>query len=154
MQKSEYDIRIEYRSSANLGIDSDNFIQKITGKIIATSPDSEKEQKIGEIKMAYIDVVSAQEDGCDLFSLFDADQLPSTYCFTLYDLDECDWSDLVYQSFGDDILNDNLLIIHRIKLLPEFRGHKIGLLTIRRSIRHEAKPAPWALPRSMMCGPV
>ena len=135
MTKSEYNIRIDYRSSAYLSTNSDNFIQKITGSIVASSWDSETEQTIGEIQLAYIDIVSAQEDGCDLYSLFDADSLPSTYCFTLYDLDEYGWSDTVYQSFGDSLFNDNLLIIHRIKLLSEFRGQKIGLLAIRRSIQ-------------------
>ncbi|MGJ8640714.1 MAG: hypothetical protein ACSHYA_15090 [Opitutaceae bacterium] len=131
----EYTIRIEYRSSANLSTDCDNFIQRITGRIVATSLNSEEEQEIGEIKLAYIDVVSAEDDGCGLFSLFDADSLPSTYCFTLYNLDEYGWTDLVYETFGDELFNNNLLIIHRIKLLSKFRGHKIGLLAIRRSIQ-------------------
>jgi hypothetical protein len=133
----EYDIRIEYRCGANLRTDSDSYCQKITGTIIATALNSEDEdgQTIGEIELAYMDVISAQNDGTGLFNLFDADSRPSTYCFTLYDLEQHDWSKLVYQNLGEDIIDSNLLIIHRIKLLPEFRGLQIGRLAIRRSIQ-------------------
>ena len=141
----KYDIRIEYRCSANLRADSEDLCQKITGSIIATDlnteeeeEEEEEEQNIGEIELAYIDVISAQNEGYRLVDLFDADPLPSTYCFTLYDLDSYDWSQRVYQTLGKDIFHYNLLIIHRIKLLPEFRGHRIGLLAIRRSIQQFA----------------
>lgn len=133
----EYQINIEYSCSATLNDDCEDLIQKITGRIIARSSSSgeEDKQEIGKIELIYIDVVSAEEDDINLFTLFDLEAGMGDYCYPLYDLDEYDWSKRVYESLEDHLTNLNLLIIHRVKLLPKFRGQKIGLLAIRRSIQ-------------------
>ena len=126
--------RIEFKLECDTSDNTDNYIQKITGTIYSENETDGKESNCGDIQLIYMDISSAIEDGVDLDYLFDTSDLTDEYCTQLYDAGNQFWNETVTHD-DDDIYDLNMLIIHRIRILPEFRGRGIGKLVIRRSIQ-------------------
>lgn len=113
-------------SDANVG---HNYLQEIFGDIIASSTEDESTIKIGTIKAIKVLSDNAINNRMSVYDLFDhMNQTSEIYEF-LYDED----GDLHPAIVTDDIMcaGNNVLILDRIEIEPQYRGHSIGKQAIK-----------------------
>ena len=122
---------VEFSSSAFFTDDVEDYIVNVTGII-----KNDEETKIGELEAYYLDIEMAITQNYDIFELYDAIINLTDYYAALYDADD-HWffKETVVDEFGGNVINANLLVIHRIEILPEYRGQKIGLAVIYKTIQ-------------------
>lgn len=87
-------------------------------------------KKIGEVEAYYLDIAMSINQNYDTFELFDAIIDLNDYYAVLYDASDVWFRETVIDELGGDVRGTNLLIIHRIEILPEHRGQKVGLAAI------------------------
>lgn len=108
---------------------------EFTGKVIYVDWETEKEKIIGEFEFSIIDMASATENRLSLFDVFDSDGTS----FKLYE--QLMNKDFSFKKKVDDILGDGydlsskIMLINRIGIIPEFRGHKLGKLILANLIQ-------------------
>ena len=107
----------------------DNYVRRLAGPIRLEYAESEQEVEIGEIELFFIDGTRALDNGLDIVDVCDSmgqDQ---------YDYAAAVYSDGVLDSeiVADSIFND-VLALHTISILPQYRGHQHGLLATRKII--------------------
>ena len=122
---------VEFSSSAFFTDDVEDCIVNVTGII-----KNDEETKIGALEAYYLDIEMAITQNYDIFELYDAIINLTDYYAALYDADD-HWffKETVVDEFGGNVINANLLVIHKIEILPEYRGQKIGLAVIYKTIQ-------------------
>lgn len=136
---SFYPSHIEYSSSVLLEDEIDTYFTRITGKIICGDLNIEQECEVGKIEAFYLDLVGAWSDGYPTEAVFDLDQETYDHFSRLFDPVTEEVQKDVLDSFGPDILGDNWLVLNRLEILPRFRGKKLGLAAMHRTIQQYAK---------------
>jgi GNAT superfamily N-acetyltransferase len=96
----------------------------------------EQDQKIvaGRFRLTYIDVCAAMNAGASVFDIFDNTQETCDYFPAIFDIETLDPSPELMRLFREDMWPGNVLILDRLEILPEFRGHNLGLVVMRRLI--------------------
>jgi hypothetical protein len=107
----------------------DNYVRRLAGPIRLEYAETEQEVEIGEIELFFVDGTRALDNGLDIVDVCDSmgqDQ---------YDYAAAVYSDGVLDSeiVADSIFND-VLALHTISILPQYRGHQHGLLATRKII--------------------
>ena len=103
-------------------IDEYDYVKRFSGHIELVVGEEEKRTEIGEIEVWYIDGSRAQRDNLDIVELCDSMTQDE------YDYAECIYTDgeldhtIVEDSFFQDVM-----VLHKIAILPEYRGCKYGL---------------------------
>jgi hypothetical protein len=123
--------------------DPDNFVYHIDGKIFYSTDDdseevdSEKEEIIGAFRLLFIDATSASENGLSLSDVYNCDGEANEFFEDAINLENEEFNSKMTRLLEDDInfLGNNVLLIDRIGILPEFRGHHLGLLVLRKLIQ-------------------
>ena len=116
--------------------DPGDYIYTIDGRITEMD-DDESDILVGKFRLFYVDIASAIDTGnIDVFDIFDAhSDSTADYYDSLIDPDTADFSENLRQLLEDEIFGLSLLIIDRLELLPNYRGHKLGLIIMRRLIQ-------------------
>lgn len=108
------------------------FLFTSSGQIVLTDFE-EVANEIGTFTVLVVDARSAMIERESVFDVFDSDGTCVDYYQTLYDMKEGDFKPRVTKlAFGDEYLwNPNLLILDRLVVYQEYRGHGYGLLALR-----------------------
>lgn len=125
---------IRYTSHVSFEDDFDAYFVKIEGELLCDADDeSDAEIVAGRIEAYYIDVIGAESHGFSTFDLFD--QLQEAFdCYRLmYDPSTGELADSFLVEF-EDASQPNVLLLHRLEVLAPYRGAKLGLAAINRTI--------------------
>ncbi|WP_430827479.1 hypothetical protein [Chryseobacterium indologenes] len=116
----------EYKISSYLGDkDSDRFCQNIRGELIVSN-EVGNSKAIGRLMGEKLLIREAINHNWDSYSIFDTEARTLEIGETVYNFDEGDWNDAIMEKFKNDIYENDLLILSRIEILPEYRGKGIG----------------------------
>ena len=118
-----------------LADDPGDYIYTIDGRI-AEMGDDESDILVGKFRLFYVDIASAINTGyIDVFDIFDAhSDSTADYYESLIDPGTADFSENLRKLLEDEIFGLSILIIDRLELLPNYRGHNLGLIIMRRLI--------------------
>lgn len=124
-------------------LEADDFVYETCGRIL----DAENEKNptlVGTFKTLYVDAERAADTGCSLFNLQDSHDAVSSACAAV--LEEGGWSlnDCTIGLLGDKPISLNILVIDRLKLLPDFRGKGLGLKVLSHIIHRFGQGAALA----------
>jgi GNAT superfamily N-acetyltransferase len=126
------DVAIIYNIESCLGnIDFMRYRQKITGRIIEVNEYGEEINQIGKIVGDKLLLSLAINDGISRFDIFDVEAHLMQIGEIVYDFDCMDWHSSIYNFYGGEILNQDLLILNRIEILPPYRKNGIGKYVIK-----------------------
>jgi hypothetical protein len=124
--------------------DPSDYVNILDGLIYYSSEDIEAngcEEIIGAFRMIIIDANSAKESQISLFDVYDCDAEASEFFDNFVNLDDEEFtielSDFLESEFV--FSGNNVLIIDRIGIRPEYRGNKLGLIVLRNLIRRFSK---------------
>lgn len=109
----------------------DRFMHCTDGAVHLTSKDGELGEKVGSFSIIVMDVESAINERASLYDLFDSSGIAWSYYEALYSGDG-DLKDKVMKAiWGEDRYAPNMLILDRVVIRAEHRGHGLGLATLR-----------------------
>jgi len=107
----------------------DNYVRYHHGPIWLVDDETEQRTEIGEIELYYIDGTRALDGGLDIVDVCDSiGQEVYEYAASVY-VDGVLDSGVVGESFSND-----LLVLHSIAILPDFRGRRYGLRVTRKVV--------------------
>lgn len=125
-------IAINYNIGSCLGnIEFMRYRQKITGSIIEVDQYGKEINQIGKIVGDKLLLSLAINDEISRFDIFDIEAHLMQIGEIVYDFDSMDWHSSIFDFYGGDILNEDLLILNRIEILPPFRKNGIGKYVIK-----------------------
>lgn len=134
MRDAQTSLMLHFDGAYQLAADDEpsRFLFEAGGKLVLTDDDDNKTE-VGVFSAMTVDVQAAIVERESVFDIFDSDSTSIGYFDALYDHDSCDFKpEVVNVAYGDDYLwNPNLLILDRLAVYPEHRGHGIGLLALR-----------------------
>jgi len=131
-------------------VEPDAYITDLEGEILLPRGDTDDEIRVGTISAHSIHLGEASEDGVPWFDVLDARSADTAMYIDLFDPEGSgysDWVESAFEPFGSD-----LLILDRIRIEPEHRGHGYGLYAAQSMITGFASsgivacvPAPYEL---------
>jgi GNAT superfamily N-acetyltransferase len=130
----EYDIFVTYNTTSDLAAESDpeHYLFEINFKIIGLSEDDEI--TLGEGHATQVRINQARDDRASLYEIFDVDQELTDTARAIFDVGFDDYHANVLKGFEDNFFPEDILIVRRMTLSPEYRGQKIGLSILHRII--------------------
>jgi len=135
VNKVEYDIVVEYRSHSSIPIapDPENYLFDIHIKIIGVGAAKPRDEVVlGEGLATKVRVAHADDDEESLFFVFDSTADILAAGAALYDASFTDYRPAVIKQFPGHFSGEDLLLVRRLTLLPEYRKQKIGLAVLHR----------------------
>jgi hypothetical protein len=141
----------------SLDIDDPNeYFYVVEGKIILLiehEDQDEDEEIIGAFRLLSIDVNSALDNKVSLYEVYDCDGEAFEFYENAINLEDGEFNSKITNILGDNVnfRGDNVLIIDRIGICPEYRGHHLALMVLRKLIQRFSqsvsivaiKPAPF-----------
>lgn len=113
----------------------DGYIYETSGDVHVVD-DSDESQLAGKFKIYYVDVEGAVNHGEPLYDVLDAhSRATAEYFDPLFSPDDGTFNERVLELVDYEIVDANLLILDRLELLPQFRGHGLGLTIMQHMIR-------------------
>lgn len=133
-------LTIEWSDNASVSeeLSPDNFIYEIEGQINITD-DNHENCHVGNFTVIYVDVFQAMNSDFDLGIIMDRSQRTWDYYESLFD--GYDLNETIVNMFDEPIFKENLLILDRLEILPEYRGKKLGLKAMNLLIRRFSQGA-------------
>ncbi len=114
--------------------DTTAYFTRIKGELFCyASEEDETTVYAGFLELYIIDIFGAQSHDHDLFELFDQTQ-ESFECYELLFDPETDELNEPFLDQFEDATGANILLLHRLEVLPAFRSHKLGLRAINRAL--------------------
>ena len=101
--------------------DPEDWILEINGEVFNYTEDDEKEI-IGKCRHFFIDLENSEETAYDLLDIR-CEVVPYT---CMYENDTASFTDDVLTLCDNEAWNSNILIIDRIEVLPNYRGHGLA----------------------------
>ena len=111
----------------------EHFVHNIEVRIEAEDQTSVSE--VGFARVIQVRIGAAHSAEHSIAALFDATQDLTNHCFPVVDLETGDWTEAVYKTWDGDVFDQDLLIIPKLEILPNYRGHDIGLFCMARLIQ-------------------
>lgn len=108
----------------------DTYLTSIEGNILY----GDEDQLAGKLNIFYADLAGAAESGYSPFDILDIESATAPYFNALFDKETGEFKETIHSAAGN-IFQENLLILDRLEILPEFRGKKLGLACIYRIIQ-------------------
>jgi len=131
-------------------IEPDAYITDLDGDILPPRSEVDDEICVGTISAHFVHLGEANEDGMPWFDVLDARSADTAMYIDLIDPEHScytEWVESTFEPFGSD-----LLILDRIRIEPEHRGHGYGLYAAQLMITGFASngivacvPAPYEL---------
>lgn len=116
------------------GDDIDAYFTRIKGELFChASGNDETTVHAGFLELYIIDISGAQGRDHDLFDLFDQTQEAFECYELLFDPETGELSEPFLDQFGE-ASGVNILLLHRLEILPAFRSHRLGLRAINRAL--------------------
>lgn len=115
-----------------------SFAYSIDGEVIQRG-DNDEETLVGKFGIYYMDVDAAGNAGHHPFDMFDGLAATMVYYEPLFGGPDNGPKKSVLKVMGEAFSSQNVLILDRLEILPEYRGKGVGLVVLRRLIeRFEA----------------
>lgn len=126
---------IRYTSTVNFEDDIDAYFTEINGELLChVSEEDESPVTAGRIQAYYIDISGAESEGYSHYDLFDLLHEGNECYHLLFDAQSDEWDDAFLEAF-DETVERNVLLLQRLEVLPGFRGGRLGLAAIHRTIQ-------------------
>ena len=133
-EESFVELHINFKTSLVVRLDDEDFdeydyVRRFVGNIELVVGEEEKRTEIGEIEVWCIDGSRAQADNLDIVELCD-----------FITQDEYDYAESIYtngqldHSIVEDPFFQDVLVLHKIAILPEYRGSGYGLKVTKKVI--------------------
>jgi hypothetical protein len=124
--------------------DPSDYVNILDGLIYCSPEDNEaneREEIIGAFRMVYIDANSATESGTSLFDVYDCDAETLEFFESFVNLDDEEFTKELTDFLESEFVfsGNNVLIIDRIGIRPEYRGNNLGLIVLRNLIQRFSK---------------
>lgn len=126
---------IEFISSAIFGEDPENYITTITGKLICYDESSDQECEAGEITALYLDFSGVHDSDFPIMDVVDQHQEALEQYHVLFDSATGDVKEGIWSIHEPFLSGSNWLILSRLEIRPAFRGQKLGLAAIHRTMQ-------------------
>lgn len=127
--------QVKFTLSAALrdGYVANDFLQSISGKILARCEDDARELRAGHITASLVQFARAIDHGVTPDQLGDGITGDiSEYWELLFDVESGRWKEAIQESF--EIVGNDLLVIDCVEVYPNFRRRGIGLQAVDRII--------------------
>jgi GNAT superfamily N-acetyltransferase len=113
------------------------YVIEHSGVLDLVDEDDEVVETIGSFSAIVVDAIAALVDKESPFDVFDSYSITFGFFENLYESNGGDFKEKVIKTVGEDnfLWNPNLLILNRLVVTPEHRGHGIGLLALRTLIQ-------------------
>jgi hypothetical protein len=131
-------------------VEPDAYITDLDGDILLPRAEADDEICVGKISAHSVHLGEAYDDGVPWFEVLDARSADTAMYLDLIDPEHScytNWVEFTFEPFGSD-----LLILDRIRIEPEHRGHGYGLYAAQLMINGFAStgmvacvPAPYEL---------
>ncbi|OQY03017.1 MAG: hypothetical protein B6I25_08615, partial [Planctomycetales bacterium 4572_13] len=113
----------------------DEYVLEIHGKITATEITEETSQHVGHINARLIQMGRIMNDGESVFELYDSfDQYFHEIYGELFDPGSDDFTETLQHQFKELGAGSNVLLIDDVEILPSYRGKRIALAAVHRTI--------------------
>ncbi|MHB1339986.1 MAG: hypothetical protein ACYCYG_14355, partial [Bellilinea sp.] len=124
--------------------DPSDYVNILDGLIyysLEENETNEREEIIGAFRMVYIDANSATENETSLFDVYDCDAETLEFFESFVNLDDEEFTKELTDFLESEFVysGNNVLIIDRIGIRPEFRGNNLGLIVLRNLIQRFSK---------------
>lgn len=124
---SEHHIRIKYSLESSLGaLENYRYRQKINGRIVLQDDHGEDVEEIGRLYADKLLFSVGMEEGWDQFSIFDTEQYLMDLGSAIWDFEEQYFVKPFLKFFEFDLVEPDILYIHTVEILPDYRGMQIG----------------------------
>jgi len=130
----EYDVILKYEIHSYLptGQNPEEYLFNIRFQVIGLNEG--REIVLGEGHATQVRLEQARYDHASLYEIFDVDQGLTNVARTLFDTDFTDYHPDARKRFEDNFFGEDILIVRKLILAPQFRGQKIGLAVLHRVI--------------------
>jgi len=121
-------INIEYTFSSYLGdVDEGRYIKEVKAIVYnGECADNKENELIGEMDFKLLNLEQAKEDGFWIYQIFDYYEYTFRHGQSFYNFQKNDFRKELYSHYNDNLFNENICIIERMGLLPEYRGLGLG----------------------------
>lgn len=126
---------IEFTSSAIFDEDPENYITTITGKLIGYDESSDQECEAGEITALYLDFANAHDGDFPIMDVLYQHQEALDQYQVLFDSATGDVKEDIWSIHEPYLSGSNWLILSRLEIRPAFRGQKLGLAAMYRTMQ-------------------
>jgi hypothetical protein len=119
-------------SKAGFGEDEPSeYLYETNGRIVCVRENDTRETA-GEFRLCYADLAGALNNGVSVFDVLDVEQETTAFYSLLDPKDDREFSPEVIKLLDDELFDMNVLMIHYLAILPEFRGTQLGLVVLRK----------------------
>lgn len=106
---------------------SDNYVRRHRGPIRLVRGEPEQIEEIGEIELWYIDGSRAIDNGLDIVAICDSiGPEEYEYASSIYK------DSFINETIVEQPMSQDVLVLHSISILPEYRGNRYGILVTRK----------------------
>ncbi len=131
-------IKLKYEFESYFGpMAGERYIREFKVGIYAENEEKKETEKlIGKFlfKIVYID--EAENNGYDLFEIFDTYGYTFRLAEMFFDFDSGELKEDIQEFYNYDLIESNICILEKIEILPDYRGHKIAAKVIKDIIFH------------------
>ncbi len=135
-EKGDLDIVMRWTTESYVSeyLESDDFIYETSGKLFS-SDDNDERKLVGKFRTYYVDVERAIDEGEPIFEVLDAHSSHLVEYFEpLFGSEAPDFSNHLLELLDHEVIGNNLLILDRLEILPQYRGKGLGLSVLRHMI--------------------
>lgn len=131
-------IAFNYRFSSGLGCyEHGRFVREVILEIVLTDDYGKELEKIGQIDFLVIYIDQTCDVGLSLYDILDAhSEYLARHIFNIIDYKRACFTKKLEEFYNHDIYGSNVCIIEKIKILPKYRGYKIGAKALKDLIFH------------------
>jgi GNAT superfamily N-acetyltransferase len=135
MMFNDYYFHLRFRGGETELEDNDpSHYRYVTDGTVVGIDEADQAAEVGRFRLSYIDVCVAMNAKAWVFDIFDCTLELCDYYPAIFDMETEGPSPELTRLFKGDIWPGNVLIFDRLEILPEFRGHNLGLVVMRRLI--------------------
>src|SRR5579875_2810308 len=121
----------------------EDFCQLVTGTVFATRKEVQDNDdgrvEIGTLTASIIQLSRAIDEGWNLYDILDAPSHSTAECLELFQeidyntlrLKSPEYNERVRNLFKDDVWVGDILLVEKIEIREEYRGHDSGLIAMR-----------------------
>lgn len=126
-------LTMELRRELPCADSEDSFLGRYEGSLL----DEDTKEAAGRVRLFVVNIEGAREADIPAFDLLDSEAATAPYIELLNLREAGNFRPAVLSLLGEDmVFNQNVLIIDRVELLPEYRGRGLGLSCMAACMRH------------------
>ncbi len=113
----------------------DDFVYESSGDVFIVDDDSDSRERVGKFRAYVVDVGRTIDESEHVYDVLSAHSSHlEEYYEPIFGNEAPEFANQVMELFDDSIFGNNLLIIDRLEILPQYRGKCFGLVILRHMI--------------------